>query len=305
MKAVVSGASGFLGSSLVPELANRGFDQVFGLILEKDILAKKQDEYADDDSISFVASDDWDGTRVALKDADVLIHCAFPRAQAAEYLAGGLKYGNDLFIAAREAGCKAVINISSQSVYDAHRNYAATEESPLVLDTTYAVAKYASELMLNDVYEGLPHTSVRLASLIGPGFDQRVPNKLITKAINGDQIILDGGCQVFDYLDVKDAANMITSLAISNGLNWQNTYNLGSMQPRTLIEVAEAIVQLVRSRGFEVNQPQISPNSTYSNSSLDCSAIKALIGTIVVKTTTESYDSIIIEKLAELENTIV
>lgn len=87
MKAVVSGASGFLGSKLVLELANRGFDQVCGLVFEKDILERLQEEHADDSRLSFAASDDWAGTKAALNDADVLIHCAFPRAQSAEYLA--------------------------------------------------------------------------------------------------------------------------------------------------------------------------------------------------------------------------
>lgn len=275
MKAVVSGASGFLGSKLVLELANRGFGRVCGLVFERDILASRLEEFADNPSLSFVASDDWEGTREALEGADVLIHCAFPRAQAASYLAAGLKYGNDLFRAAREAGCKAVINISSQSVYDSCRDYAATEESPLVLDTTYAAAKYASELMLDDVCAGLPHTSIRLASLIGPGFDQRVPNKMIKKALAGETLVVQGGSQVFDYMDVRDAVDALCTLAASNTDRWLPVFNVGSMQPTTLLEVAHVIRLIVQSttgNTVEINQAS-EASALVQNSSLDTGAL--------------------------------
>ena len=276
MKAVVSGASGYLGSKLVLELANRGFDQVYGLIFEPEILARRLEEYADIPCFAFVASDDWEGTKEALADADVLIHCAFPRAQAAEYLASGLRYGNDLFSAAREAGCKAVINISSQSVYDSHRDYAATEDSPLVLDTTYAAGKYASELMLDDVYAGLPHTSVRLASLIGPGFDQRVPNKMVKKALAGEGIVIQGGNQVFDYMDVRDAVDALCTLAASDASCWLPVFNVGSMQPVTLARMAEEMCDCFEMMLLDRPQTRCiddSDKTLNTNSSLDASRL--------------------------------
>ena len=292
MKAVVSGASGFLGSNLVLELANRGFGQVCGLVFERDILEKRIMEYAGIPCFSFVASDDCEGTREALSGADVLIHCAFPRAQAASFLAAGLKYGNDLFVAARNAGCKAVINISSQSVYDAYRDYAATEDSPLVLDTTYAAAKYASELMLNDVYEGLPHTSVRLASLIGPGFDQRVPNKMVKKALAGETIEVQGGDQVFDYMDVRDAVDALCTLASSSTDRWLPVFNVGSMHPTTLQEIAEAIQSAIRTiYGCDVViEQKDAPSGAIQNSSL-CSA--AFVESIGWKASYSIFESVI------------
>lgn len=299
MKAVVSGASGYLGSKLVLELANRGFDHVCGLILEPEILALRLEEYADILCFSFVSSVDWEATKEALEDADVLIHCAFPRAQAAAHLAAGLKYGNDLFVAARDAGCKAVINISSQSVYDSHRDYAATEDSPLVLDSTYAAGKYASELMLDDVYAGLPHTSVRLASLIGPGFDQRVPNKMVKRALAGEVITVQGGNQVFDYMDVRDAVDALCTLAASDPCSWQPVFNVGSMQPVTLLDIATLIQNTLLRRNIPaVSIDRIDGQSELTqNSSLDSSALSRTINWRPCYTIDDSICAIVINFL--------
>lgn len=281
MRAVVSGASGYLGSRLVSALAGLEDARVTGLVLEPDILAARIAEHEGDARLSFVASDDWDGTRAALRDADVLIHCAFPRAQAASFMAAGLDYTNDLFKAARDSGTAAVINISSQSVFDPNRTYAANEGSPLVLGSVYAAAKYATELMLEDVCGDMRHSSVRLSSLIGPGFNQRVVNKLVAASLAGQRLTIKGGNQTFDFMDVQDAVSALVTMAKTAGseIEWERVYVLGSSHPCTLARMAGLVVNEVRRNGISAEEPEVIPNSdAIPNSSVDSSLFRESFG---------------------------
>ena len=62
---------------------------------------------------------------------------------------------------------------------------AADEQTPAVLESKYAVGKYWSELFVNTLFQGIRHTNLRMASLIGAGFDQRITNKFAKSNIVG------------------------------------------------------------------------------------------------------------------------
>ena len=304
MKVVVSGASGFLGGQLIERLASDGVDRVVGLVFEPQILAALTEAHRDNDRFQFVGSSDAEGSCQALAGADVLVHCAFPRASGAALLAAGMDYGCELFTMAREAGCAAVINISSQSVYDSLRQQSATETSPLVLDTPYATAKYASELMLGSIYAELPHTSIRLASLIGPGFDQRVPNKMAKRALGGGQIEVMGGEQLFDYMDGRDAADALSAIARSDASTWAPVYNLSAMQPTSLSMMAAMVTEAVRKRGTVLDDPLIKKSSegpSNPNSSVDARPFMKAFGWRPCVGLSESIDAIVDACLAKQE----
>ena len=65
--------------------------------------------------------------------------------------------------------------------------------------------------MLNDICKNCLVTHYRIASLIGPGFDQRITNILIKNLINGIPLKVVDGAQVMGYMDVRDAANAIAA----------------------------------------------------------------------------------------------
>ena len=99
-------------------------------------------------------------------------------------IADGLKYIQSVFEKSVEGNAAVIVNISSQSVYSQKRTEAATEETPVCLESPYAVGKYAVELMLESICRGSKtrYTNLRMASLIGPGFDQRIVNRLVRQA---------------------------------------------------------------------------------------------------------------------------
>ena len=63
----------------------------------------------------------------------------------------------------------AVLLIFSKSVYEQNKPL-WRESLPVSPDNSYAIAKYASEILLESIFRGseTQYTSIRLASLLGP-----------------------------------------------------------------------------------------------------------------------------------------
>ena len=191
---------------------------------------------------------------------DVLIHCAFPRNSNGINLAEGLRYTKELIEKAAAGNVKSVINISSQSVYSQKRNTAAEDDSEINLESTYAVGKYASELIVNSLCKDLRHTNLRLASLIGKGFDQRLPNRFIKKALDGKTISVKEGDVCFGFLDVRDAVNAIVFVVKSSN-SWRESYNVGNGIGYSPLDLAKKVAVIVgRVTGID---PEIQIKSGY------------------------------------------
>lgn len=198
--------------------------------------------------VQVVAPSDEEALARALKSADVLINAAFPRNTQPEAAAQGMAFIARVFELASKASALAVINISSQSVYSQYRTEPADEATPLCLESQYAAEKYATELLCEAYCATLPHTNIRLASLIGPGFNQRIINKLAQTALQSGALQIQGGNQIFDLMDVTDAASALAVLAASDTSIWKPVYNLGSTHPASLKDIACMVAHEVEAQ---------------------------------------------------------
>lgn len=265
MKVLITGASGFLGSHLIGHLLECSDAFISALSSRPEILrARFPGDMERLTIVSDIPSSFW-------KETDVLINCAFPRNSDAEKMPKGMKFISDLFRDAASGGVRAVINISSQSVYSQKRREAADEESPLCLESPYAVGKYASELLLNAICKNLPHTNIRLASLIGPGFEQRIINRFVSQAVNGTDLHIVGGQQTFGFLDVRDAAAGLARIMESDPALWQEVYNLGPSESCTLEEIAALVCRYSSVCCTKPIRYATEAADVWQNSALDCS----------------------------------
>ena len=238
---MVTGAGGFLGKNLVAELASRGHS-VYA------VTSKSEGELSASELAAVVPNRDFEAISELLDRTDVLVNCAFPRNVDGRQLADGMDYLQRVFAIAGASQVGAVVNISSQSVYSQTRTEPAREDTPVCLEGKYAVAKYASEQLLEAYCGDKPHTNIRLASLIGPGFDQRVVNKMARRAMENGQIeVCDNGSS-FGYLDVLDAVNALVAVCESDPDEWEQVYNLGPEGGVTLTEIAECAAKEVGAR---------------------------------------------------------
>ncbi|MDE6789758.1 MAG: NAD(P)-dependent oxidoreductase [Ruminococcus sp.] len=271
MKIAIVGAGGFLGTALMNKLADNQIDEVYAFSFD---FERQKASFPKAENIIPVDNDEMDTFPFEM--IDVVIHCAFPRNADSKVIAGGMHFAaKAIQMAARS---KAIIHISSQSVYCSIRDLPAQESDMPEPETKYAIGKYAMELLVNSVCGHIPHTNIRMASLIGPGFDQRVTNKMVAIALETGQLHVKEDMQHFGYLDIKDAADGILSLLQIPSEKWRHVYNLGSPQTYSLREIAETIADVVKEETGKEITITFETDTKLLNSALDGSALSADTG---------------------------
>ncbi len=267
---VLTGAGGFLGSHLLSALVASGHRVLAVTSKSKsDVFAALPGDVGG--MVDVATPDGFDSYRRNLSDA-LVISCAFPRGRDGVQMAQGLDFVDRLLAAAVDEAACGFVNVSSQSVYPAIRETSACEGNVLSLDGSYAVAKRGIELLVRARCEGcIPFTSIRLASLVGPGFNQRVVNKMARRALEAGVVDVARPNQVFDYMDVRDAVSAFMSLAESDPLRWDEVYNLGSGNARTLREIADAVAAAVCAQGKLCEVRVADDDASVPSSALDAS----------------------------------
>lgn len=273
---VITGAGGFLGTHLCTAASERNlFKEVIAITLGADIMRSQCKNLK---NIRIFSEDALQTGEVKLGREDLLVNCAYPRAMQGTDITSGLDYIESVFQKAASENIRGIINISSQSVYDPQRKKPASERDVPCLVDVYAVGKYSIEILLRNVCKDIPYTNIRLASLIGPGFDVRVPNKMIKFAVETGTITALDNDQRFGYLDVEDAAGGILGLLAADPHSWEKVYNLGPHDTVSLVELAELIKNLLHDEykiDITVNRKK---GEQSSNSAVDSSLLVKEIG---------------------------
>lgn len=250
---LITGASGFLGRHLAEKYKGIGTCRVYAFTSSPEKLSESLNapeitvRHRDD-----IFKDEMSGV---IK-GSVLINCAFPRNADGPGMAEGLKYIRRVFERAAECGAEAVVDISSQSVYSQKRTGPADENEPVCPENSYAVAKYAVEEMLEGIcgMRGMAVCHVRMASLIGPAFDQRIVNRLVKQALKTGVISVKRNGQYFGFFDVDDAASALASMTERDSRLWKKYYNLGGRCVYSLTEIAEAVKDALKGiRDVEID----------------------------------------------------
>lgn len=294
----ITGASGFLGINLVEELLKKDTNFIMAFTSQKKPLENKFKNR----HVNVFEREAF--FKVQLKDVDVLINCAFPRNNDNRQMAVGLKYVNDVLNHAVHCGVKTVINISSQSVYSQQKEHAADEYTELCLDSIYAVGKFASELLTNTICKNIRHTNIRLASLIGPDFDQRLVNKMIDNALARHKIKILSGSQSFGFMDVEDAVLAIISVVNDKEKHWNEVYNLGIKGGYSLYDISSCIKDNLIKFGVDVFIEQ-SEEIYLINSALSCDSFYNQFKFKPVNTLNDTVKKIIIAKLKNKEDSSI
>ena len=235
---MVTGASGFLGKKLVGMLLSRGARVIAVSTKDRTTIACGLGHSYSPDTLRVVPVNDPESIRGSMDGTDVLVNCAYPRNASGEDAARGLKFIADVFSWSNDHKVGNIVNISSQSVYAKNRPCPASEETPVSLESSYAIGKYATELMLSGICKASNTTNIRLASLIGPEFNQRLINKMAESANKEGIITVVNGLSRFGFLDVVDAAKALLTLVESEDEAWRPIYNVGAQAQYTPYELA-------------------------------------------------------------------
>jgi UDP-glucose 4-epimerase len=225
---LVTGAAGFIGSSLVRALLQRG-EQVRGFDnFETGRRENLQDCYS---QIDFREADllDFDAIQLACQDVDYVLHQAaipsVPKSIADPARSNKVNVEGTLnvLMAARDAKVKRVVYAASSSAYGDSPTLPKHEDMSSNPLSPYAVAKLTGEMYMkvfHGVY-GLPTVSLRYFNIFGPHQDPTSPYsavlaKFITQMLRGERPTIYGDGEQsrdFNYIDNAVAANLLAATA--------------------------------------------------------------------------------------------
>lgn len=243
---LITGAGGYLGGHLIEQLSQEDKYKILAFDLSKEKLKEKFNHIK---NIEFYDTKQWELELIPFEITDILIHCAFARIMDGKQLAASLDFSSKIFEWANLNEI-SIVNISSRSVYGQNPETPWIESTPVQPESLYSLAKYASELLVakSKCYSCESyHTNIRLSSLAGFEFDQRIISKFVDDVINNRPIKIVGGKQQFSFLDVRDAASGIIELISTDPHLWKKVYNLGSNRVYSIIEIADLVKEVSKN----------------------------------------------------------
>ncbi len=232
---VVSGASGYLGKNFIQNI--KGYN-IFALCRNRTQLADITNS-----KMKVLENEEFLSMKESFTGETYLINFAFPRTQDMQSLLDAFDYIYRLYDMANKLKIKKIINISSQSVYELQRTLPAKETDCLKPFDAYGVGKIFLETYTRDfcVKHGIDYINLRLASIIGPEFNQRFINKIVGKYLNSEDILLTDKGELFSFLYVNDVQNGLECVLNSSHMEWNCAYNLGSNEVYTIIDIMDTI----------------------------------------------------------------
>jgi UDP-glucose 4-epimerase len=267
MNFLITGAAGFLGSSLANHLAREGH-QVRGL---DDLSTGDPQALAPD--VHFTRGDVNDRPKLwtLLQEVDVVYHLAarvsvpesvlYPREYNLVNVGGTVS----LMEAIRDVGVKRVVLASSGAVYGDLGEMPLREEAVPNPRSPYAVSKLAAEYYVRTIggLWGIETVSLRIFNAYGPG--QHLPPShppvvphYLRQALRGGTLVAHGdGSQTRDYVYVDDVVSAMVAAATAPNINGL-VINVGSGTETTVQGLIKLVLDATGSKANVVYNAQTS-----------------------------------------------
>jgi UDP-glucose 4-epimerase len=264
MKIVITGVAGFIGANLARILIEAGHE-----VLGIDNLSYGVKEHVPG-GVQFHLADIRDSEIARLfGGTDVVFHlaakncigdCQKDPVETADINVTGTV---NVFEAARKARVRKVIYAESSALYEGS-SLLPTPESAVQPESFYAVSKLAGMHFAEAYkrYYGMTFTALRYFCVYGPVQDYRrtippVMSAFIIKLLKGERPVIYGtGEKRRDFVYVDDV-NDFHLLCLRDSRTENETYNLGSGENHSVLEIYEIVSRLLGVRRDPEFQPDL------------------------------------------------
>lgn len=268
-KIYVSGASGLVGTALINELKNQGYENIITKShKDLDLLdSKATSEFFEENQPEYVF-------HLAAKVGGIIGNKTYP----ADFLYENVMINTNVLKAAHDVKVKKLLNFGSVCIYPVHAEIPIKEDSLLTgpleyTNEAYAIAKISS-LMLAKKYKeqyGDNMISVMPANLYGPKDNFHKQNAHVipmlmrrfveTKEAGESEVVVWGtGKPTRDFLFSEDLAEGLVHLM--NNYDELGHINIGPGYETTIRELAETIKEVTGFEGelrFDTEKPDGTP----------------------------------------------
>lgn len=251
MRALITGAAGFVGAVLARRLLRDGAEVHVVLRdsssrwrladIEAELVVHELDLADRQETHSLVRE---------VQPEDVFhlaAHGAYSwQAQTEEIVRSNVLATTALVDACVATGCRSFVNAGTSSEYG-HKPHAPAEDEPLEPNSAYAVAKAfgTNYCAWSAAERGLPAVTLRLYSVYGPWEEPRrlIPS-LLRAAIEGRLPPLASPETARDFVFAEDVATAFVSAASYAAQGGTGVFNIGSGTQTSLAEIVECVRRL-------------------------------------------------------------
>lgn len=278
MKALVTGADGFIGSHLVEHLIEKGIEvkaftyynsfNTWGWI--DTFSEKKQKE------IEIFSGDirDPNGVRRAMKGVDVVFHLAaliaipFSYHSPDSYVDTNIKGTLNILQAARDFGTRVLVTSTSE-VYGTAQYVPIDEQHPFQGQSPYSATKIGADRLAESFYRSfnMPVTIVRPFNTYGPRQSARaVIPTIITQLLNGYEEIKLGSLRpTRDFNYVKDTVHGFYEIYRSDKTIGEEI-NIATQKEISIGELAQEIItQINKNATIVCEEERLRPEKSEVN----------------------------------------
>ena len=265
MRAVVTGAAGFIGSHLVDYLLEQGY-QVIGI--DNFSAGRLENLRMAQGSLRFrlIVSDlrepggEW---LQGFRGADIVFHLAanpevrHSTREPLDHYHQNVTVTMHVLEAARRNNARLVVFASSSTVYGDPEEIPTPETHPIKPISVYGATKAAGEILCQTYARlyGLRCLVLRYANIVGPRLRHGVIYDFVQKLRKDPRrlVILGDGSQRKSYLHVRDAveATLAATEYILETGDKAKTYNIGNRDWVTVREIADIVTEAMGLEGVE------------------------------------------------------
>lgn len=256
----MTGCAGFIGSSLVRALLDRG-DEVVGV---DNFSTGKRTNITGLSPFTCIEGDltDISVAEAACRGVDVIYHHAAipfgPQSVGAPSNDANVTATLNILLAAQKCKVRRIVYAGSYSAYGDTRNLPNREDMAPDPVSPYAVSKLVGEYYMKSFHRvyGMETVVLRYFNVFGPRQDENSPYsgslaRIIVRMLANEHPVIDGdGSQSreFTYVDDVVQANLLAGNAKASSVAGQ-VLNVATGSPVSFNEVLEILNGLIRYRG--------------------------------------------------------